>query len=203
MNLCKRWITCLGRKDSASTRVVVAIAEALRIDTGAQASLHQANEVSRMGSIATAAEECHYPSEASFAALVECDCLSDLVGKCGAITQLDMVGCLQDHACISEKVCPHWQEEMCNAEGRYVGGSGSTMLQGSDLQKRKQHFLTRVSNVSLVNQAVIGEPGQTQTHTTLAAEDALRVRELNRFAASEQEIGLDRRLDSTLQDKCS
>jgi hypothetical protein len=180
--------------------MVVAIAEALRIDTGGEASLRQTSLISRMRANATTAKECHDPSQESLAALVECNCLSDLVSKCGDVTDVDPVRCLLNHACTNDKVCAPWREEKCDASA-YVGGGDSAMLQGSDLQKFKPRpSIRRAATNSL---ATVNEQAHMQTHEILGLEDALHVRKLQLTAASEQEISEARRLDSTLQSKCA
>jgi hypothetical protein len=56
---------------------------------------------------------CFRPSNNTYAAMVECECLGDLVNICGESLVEDTVGCLFDHACRHPKVCNNWKKSNC------------------------------------------------------------------------------------------
>jgi hypothetical protein len=75
------------------------------------------------------ATTCFEPSNETYAALVECECLEDLIEVCGGSLVEDTAGCLFEHACNHSKVCGDWKASNCPY-------SALQMAYSSDVQER-------------------------------------------------------------------
>jgi hypothetical protein len=154
--MCKDFIVCLQTQHTMSSRVVVSLARALGQQQASGSVLVEEKSIRATGKvmpvIAAAnkdpdfllASECFEPTDSSYDALVECDCLKDLVHVCGESLVEDTVGCLFHHACDHSRVCQDWKDSHCHDSSLQMSSSiqESTLLRqlfpADDQEKR--HF---------------------------------------------------------------
>jgi hypothetical protein len=124
--MCRDFIECLQGKHSIAERLVVNMARVLGKANAFGLMEEKASGVNEQVATTTT---CFEPSNATYAALVECECLEDLIAICGGSLVEDTVGCLFEHACNHSKVCGDWKASHCPY-------SALQMQYSSDAQER-------------------------------------------------------------------
>jgi microcystin-dependent protein len=205
--MCKDFIGCLKDEHSASARIVVGLARALgqQNSTGNGGGLFEVQSVEANGMVtpvtAPASVECFEPSNMSFASLVECQCMSDLIHSCGSSLVEDTVECLFDHACSVEKVCDHWKALNCpdNASQSVLqmrlGSEERDLLRqlfpATDKAmdgKQNDGVKTDEEKAALEALRVKKQNELVETDEEMAALEALRVRNQNEFVEIDEEM---------------
>jgi hypothetical protein len=175
---CKDFVQCLKNEHTMAASVVVSIARAL--DRQAPSLIEGAGTGRNGQRTLATGEECFQPSNLTFAALVECQCLEDLVAICGDPLVEDAVGCLFNHACDHPKVCSDWKSSNCQHGGLLMLSGRQESTHPSQLPPISDEAILAIERKEI---------------------EALRTRSrAGGFAALVSE---DAALESTLQDKCS
>jgi hypothetical protein len=175
---CKDFIGCLKNQHSISSRLVVSLARAIgkQNSAGNGGGLFEEKSLRANGMVTHATtpanEACFRPSNMSLAALVECDCLEDLVQICGQSLVEDTVGCLFDHACSVGKVCDDWKALNCPHHASH----------SEELLLLRQLF-------PAIDEAMDGKQNEgVEKDKEMADLEALRVKKQNEVVAKQKEI---------------
>jgi hypothetical protein len=128
--MCIDFIECLQGEHSIAERLVVNMARAIGRDImNAHGNGLVEEKALKVNAQVATTSTCFEPSNATYAALVECECLDDLIAVCGAALVEDTVACLFEHACGHSKVCGDWKASHCPY-------SALQMQYSSDVQER-------------------------------------------------------------------
>jgi hypothetical protein len=151
---CKDFIACLQNEHTMSSRLAVSLAKALgshggglveEKSLGATGTLMPTTTPASQDPDSLLANECFEPSNSTFASLVECGCMKDLLDACGDPLVEDAEDCLVKHACKHSGVCQDWKDSKCG-EGALQMRSGlrdrtllhQLFLTGDNEQRRFQ-----------------------------------------------------------------
>jgi hypothetical protein len=226
--MCKDFIYCLKTQHNMASRLLVSIARAInqQDSLGAnveepaahEAVLHQPLEesVDKEESVGEESvgeesgskerfpdlESCFMPSNLTYAALVECNCLKDLVRTCGESLVEDTVHCLFEHACEHKKVCQDWKDSHCSESALQMRSGSQERSLLSNLFPSDEATLARErKELEAMREEIAAE------RKDLEAErkefEALRNR--STAGGSQSLISVDEhfQLESTLQSKCA
>jgi hypothetical protein len=181
--MCKDFVQCLSDQHSMAAHLVAELARAMAQQTQTP-TLIERTAITASGKKMSTSQDCFNPSHLSYAALVECQCLQDLLPVCGDPTVEDAEGCLYTHACGHNEVCDSWKALNCPQSNLQIQARSNSSRQES----------THVRELPPISDKAI-----------LACErkEIEALRERSSAGASAALVSVDAALETTLQAKCA